>query len=224
MDIREIIRMARSITDGDASGLIVPRAEVVASYGGKIDTKAEECISDLIGNFSDGFQIVRVTPPLLHLAQRQIGVKVEVRRIESTDDNPIYGYVEIGNDSAVVRYRSDLNICWRRYTVAKELFHLYAGIVEDVRPRESDLVTQAAMDARKVVVSDGKQLEDEVAAFYLALEYLMPWRLREQFDKLRDLAATTYQIAKVFMIPRPFVEHLCDGGYAELSYRINKNI
>lgn len=216
--------MARSITDGETPGLIVSRSEVIASYGSRIETKTEECISDLIENFSGGFKIVRVTPPLLQLVQKQIGAKVEIRRIESADDNPLYGYVEVGKDSAVIRYRSDLNICWRRYTVAKELFHLYAGIAEDMRPRESDAVTQAAMDARKIIPSDGKQLEDEVAAFYLALEYLMPWRLREQFDMLRDLAATSYQIAKVFMIPRPFVEHLCEGGYAELSYRINKNI
>ena len=224
MDIREIIRMARSITDGDTPGLIVSRSEVIASYGSRIETKTEECISELVENFSGGFKVVRVTPPLLRLAQKKISTRIEIRRIESTDDNPLYGYVEFGKDSAVIRYRSDLNTCWRRYTVAKELFHLYAGIAEDMRPRESDAVTQAAMDARKIIPSDGKQLEDEVAAFYLALEYLMPWRLREQFDMLRDLAATSYQIAKVFMIPRPFVEHLCEGGYAELSYRINKNI
>lgn len=224
MDIREIIRIARSVTDSEIPGLIVPRSEVVTSYGTRIDMKAEECISDLTEKFPNGFQIVRVTPPLLNLTHEKIGKKVEIRRIESSDDNPLYGFVELGENSAVIRYRSDLNTCWRRFTVAKELFHLYAGIVEDARFLSSDAVAQMAMDARKVVPNDGKQLDDEVAAFYLALEYLIPWRLREQFDRLRSFAATTYQIAKVFMIPRPFVEHLCEGGYAELSYRINNNI
>ena len=168
--------------------------------------------------------MIQVTPPLLDLASRKTGVSIKVRRIESDDDNPVYGFVEPGEKEALVRYRSDLNICWRRFTVAKELFHLYAGIAEDLNTRGSSAITQAAMDARKAIPSDGKQLEDEAAAFYLALEYLVPWCLRDQFDALREAAATTYQIAKVFMIPRPFVEHLCDGGYAELSNRINRNI
>ena len=224
MDIREIIRMARSITDGEAPGLVVPRAQVVASYGSRIDANAEEYLEDLAPKFPSGFQMVQVTPPLLNLAREKAGLSVQIRRIESEDDNPLYGFVELSESEAVVRYRSDLNTCWRRFTVAKELFHLYAGLAEDSRPRGSDAVTQAAMDARKVIPTDDKQLDDEVVAFYLALEYLFPWRLRDQFLKLRDCAATYYQIAKVFMVPRPFIEHLCEGGYAELSDRINRNI
>lgn len=224
MDIREIIRMARSITDSDLPGLVVPRASVMSSYGSQVDQKAEECLDDLAKKFPDGFKIVQVTPPLLDLAKGKIGTAVRIRRVDSGDDNPVYGYVEPGKNETIVRYRSALNTCWRRFTVAKELFHIYAGIAEDLGSRGSSAITQAAMDARKAVPNDDKQLEDETAAFYLALEYLVPWRLRDQFNDLRDAAATTYQIAKVFMIPRPFIEHLCDGGYAELSYRINRNI
>ena len=216
--------MARSITDGDHPGLVVSRATAVSSYGSRIDQRAEECLVDLAKRFPDGFRMIQVTPPLLDLASKKIGMPVRVRRVESDDDNPVYGFAELGEKETLVRYRSDLNICWRRFTVAKELFHLYAGIAEDCGSRGSSAITQAAMEARRAVPSDGKQLEDEAAAFYLALEYLVPWCLRDQFNDLREAAATTYQIAKVFMIPRPFVEHLCDGGYAELSNRINRNI
>lgn len=224
MDIREIIRMARSITDGDTPGLVAPRAQVIASFGGQVDAKAEECVSSLSENFPQGFQIVQVTPPLLSLARAKTGMTIKIRRVDTEDDNPLYGFVEPDQSGAIVRYRADLNTCWRRFTVAKELFHLYAGIADDPRPRGSDAITQAAMEARKIIPNDGKQLDDEVAAFYLALEYLIPWRLRRQFLELRDLAATTYQIAKVFMVPLPFIEHMCDGGYAELSHRLNNNI
>lgn len=224
MDIREIIRMARSITDGERPGLVVPRATVISSYGSRIDQKSEECLDDLKQKFPSGFRMIQVTPPLIDLASAKIGVPVKVRRVASDDDNPVYGFVEPGEKEMLVRYRSDLNTCWRRFTVAKELFHLYAGIAEDVSSRGASAITQAAMEARKVVPSDDKQIDDEAAAFYLALEYLVPWRLRDQFNDLREAAATTYQIAKVFMIPRPFVEHLCEGGYAELSNRINRNI
>lgn len=224
MDIREIIRMARSITDGDTPGLVVPRAQVIASYGGQVDAKAEECVSSLSAKFPQGLQIVQVTPPLLTLASAKSGMPIKIRRVDTEEDNPLYGFVEPDKNGAIVRYRADLNICWRRFTVAKELFHLYADIADDPRSRRSDAITQAAMDARTVVPSDGKQLDDEVVAFYLALEYLIPWRLRRQFLTLRDCAATTYQIAKVFMVPLPFIEHMCDGGYAELSHRINNNI
>jgi len=224
MDIRDIIHMARSITDGETPGLVVPRAQMMAAYGSRVDVKAEACLNSLAPKFPQGFLTVQVTPPLLTLARAKTGQHVKVRRVESEEDNPLYGFVEPGARETIVRYRADLNTCWRRFTVAKELFHLYADIAEDPRPRGSDAVAQAAMNARKIVPNDGMQLDDEAAAFYLALEYLIPWRLREQFMKLRDCAATPYQIAKVFMIPLPFVEHLCEGGYAELSYRINNNI
>lgn len=224
MDIREIIRMARSITDGEHPGLVVSRATIVSSYGSRIDQKAEECLGDLKKKFPKGFRMIQVTPPLLDLASKKIGRLVKIRRVASDDDNPVYGFVEPGDKEMFVRYRSDLNTCWRRFTVAKELFHLYAGIAEDVGSRGASAITQAAMEARRVFPSDDKQIDDEAAAFYLALEYLVPWCLRDQFNALREAAATTYQIAKIFMIPRPFVEHLCDGGYAELSNRINRNI
>lgn len=224
MDIRDIIRMARSITDSETPGLVVSRSQIVSSYGSRVDTKSEECISALSSRFPQGFQIVQVTPPLLTLACEKTGRPIKLRRVESEEDNPLYGFVEPGKDCDIVRYRADLNTCWRRFTVAKELFHLYAGISEDPCPRKADVVTQAAMNARKVVPNDGMQLDDEVAAFYLALEYLVPWRLRDQFLALRDCAATPYQIAKVFMVPLPFIEHMCDGGYAELSHRLNNNL
>lgn len=224
MDIRDIIRMARSITDSETPGLVVQRSQVIASYGSRVDAKSEECISSLSSKFPQGFQIVQVTPPLLALVREKTGKPITIRRIESEEDNPMYGFVEPGTNGAIVRYRADLNTCWRRFTVAKELFHLYADIAEDPRPRGSDAVTQAAMNARRVVPNDGVQLDDEVAAFYLALEYLIPWRLREQFMRLRDCAATPYQIAKVFMVPLPFIEHMCDGEYAKLSHRLNNNL
>ena len=148
---------------------------------------------------------------------------ITIRRVESEEDNPLYGFIEPNANGAIIRYRADLNTCWRRFTIAKELFHLYADIAEDPRPRKSDAVAQAAMNARRVVPNDGMQLDDEVAAFYLALEYLVPWRLRDQFLDLRNCAATPYQIAKVFMVPIPFIEHLCEGEYAGLSDRINRN-
>ena len=224
MNIRDIIRMARSITDSETLGLVVPRSQVVAAYGSRIDSKAEECVSILAPKFPQGFQIVQVTPPLLELTKKRTGTGIKIRRVESEEDNPLYGFAEPDASGAIVRYRADLNLCWRRFTVAKELFHLYADIAADPRPRTSDAVVQAAMNARKVVPNDGLQLDDEVVAFYLTLEYLMPWRLRDQFLALRDCAATTYQIAKVFMVPLPFVEHMCDGEYAELSHRINNNV
>ena len=51
-------------------------------------------------------------------------------------------------------------------------------------------------------------------------------RLRKQFNDLRAMGATTYQLAKAFMIPQMFISHFTSdwndrNTYAGLSYAVN---
>lgn len=47
--------------------------------------------------------------------------------------NGLCGYVDNSVDSPTVVYNKDLNFCWRRFTIVKELMHLWSGTADNLR-------------------------------------------------------------------------------------------
>lgn len=225
MDIREVLQIAREIVK--TPGIIVSRHKLVCSYGDRLDVEGEKVLGSLLPKLGCELQAVAVLPTLRTLAERKSGKKILIHEISVKGDIPFYGYVENAEDHAVVKIKSDMNMCWKRFTVTKELLHIYANTGDDAPNATAELLVKAARDSRNVFVHDNTELDDETSAFYMALEVLMPWDLREQFALLRERGATHYQIAKTFMLPEPFVDHFVGDGedsYAALSRRLNQNI
>lgn len=207
--------------------VIVSRHNLVTALGDRLDVSAESVLNDFRDKFSDGLKCVAVQP-VKKIVEDKIGKKITILEIDTAgDDIPIYGYVEEYADNAVIKVRSGLSLCWLRFTIIKELFHLYSDTCADAPNVPASLLALAARESRYVICKDNSILDAETAAFYMALELAVPWSLREQFLMLRDLGATHYQIAKAFMIPEPFVAHFVEGSegnYAGLSNRLNKTI
>ena len=228
MDIREVIRNAREVTA--LPGVLIGRQELVQSFGDRMDADAEQVLSDLHPQFPEGFTVASVLPKILDVVTNKIGKTVSIREMDVGDtDIPVYGYVENGENESVIRVRPGMNTCWKRFTVLKELMHLYSNTCDDSAGESASLIAMTARRSRDVVAKDNSVLGHEEAAFYMALEILIPWdRRREQLHKLRELGATHYQIAKVFMLPTPMVTHFLgddeDMPYISLSMRLNQNI
>ena len=144
----------------------------------------------------------------------------------------IYGYVEREENAASIVCDAGLNFCWRRFTVLKELMHIYSDTVKDFEDDWLDgthyarLLIQNAVDSRAVEVKKPDQsLDSEAFAFYMALEVILPWALRNQLALLKKLSASNYQIAKAFLMPKRFVDLFMDEDESYLSYmRLSANV
>lgn len=226
MDIRDIIKMAREITD--RPGVVVPRASFAADHKGRLDQEGEKMLDQFNGKIGDGFSLVAVLPQLHKVVGEKSGKQIVVREApELPEDVNMYGSVEDYGDRALISIRPGMNPCWKRFTVTKELMHIYSGTCPNSPTESADLLIKAAQDSRYVIPKDNSVLDEETSAFYLALEVMIPWCLREQFNMMRELGATHYQIAKAFMIPERMVEHFVgmeSETYAALSRRLNRNI
>ena len=227
MDIRDVVKTARSVTD--RAGFVVPRHQAVLRFAdsGVIRIEQEQTLSDLPHALKSGLKIASVTPELWNAAQERSGLKIYVREVDVDKKLPTYSYVDVYCDRAVISYGSSMNLCWRRFSVAKELMHIYSGTDKSGGVDHASDIVRAAMDSRQVLEPEGVDLDDETAAFYMALEVMIPWCLRGQLLSLRDAGATSYQIAKAFMVPEPFVTHFVgvpDAPYADVSRRLNESI
>ena len=224
MDIREVIKTVREIEG--LSDVIVPRRKLIASLGDRLEVSAETVLNDFRDKFPDGLKCVTVQP-IKRIVEKKICKKITIHEINISGDIPIYGYVEDYADKAVIKVKSGMRLCWLRFTIIKELLHLYSDTCADAPNASAALLAMAARDSRYVTCTDNTTLDEETAAFYMALELTIPWVLREEFLKLRELGATHYQIAKAFMIPEPFISHFVEGiegNYAGLSNRLNRSI
>ena len=97
-------------------------------------------------------------------------------------------------------------------------------------------LSRAARDAsaraasESIITKPGIDLTAEQATFHMAIETLIPHKLRMQYDWLKRNNATLHQIALAFMVPDEIVEHYQSATYdktstfAGLSKMINENL
>lgn len=114
------------------------------------------------------------------------------------------------------------NTCWTRMSVAKELAHLYVGLVEDEYPG-IDMFLLAARTARQNLSGlalNSVIANDEIFCFYLAMEILLPYgKLRDELLAMRESKATYLEMARRFMVPERIICHFFESGWSEISWQ-----
>lgn len=226
MNIRRVIEIARKIAD--QPGVVVDRKVLLSSAVGSYDLDGEAELLELARENGLNLQLVDIGRGVHHVVRDKTNLAVVYNA--ANPDTPlrdaIYGYVLTKRISAIVVYRASLNYCWRRFTVMKELAHLYSETTADSILQAAVAIAFAAKESRQVIPTLDADLDAETAALYIALEVMIPWRLRQQFYALKDAGATCYQIAKAFMVPQTLVNHFMSdwndkNTYAGLSYQLN---
>lgn len=187
MDIREVVKKAREVSD--LPGVVVPRSVAVKNFGRRVDIPSERVLENV-----RGFDLrLCAVSPIKKAVEDKTGMKIQIIDIDVGMSVPVYGYVECHERKAVVKIRAGLNLCWTRFTVVKELMHIYSNTFMDSASKQTTLLLKDAQDSRRVFVrSDNAELDEETSAFYMALEVLIPWKLRRQLYGLRDQAATAH--------------------------------
>jgi hypothetical protein len=133
--------------------------------------------------------------------------------------NRVWGMLRRYSDHAVITYKCDLNFCWTRYVVCKELAHLL--IDTDASHYTTDPVSLVQRLIAGLPTQLDAELESEYAAGYGAVELLLPWCLRDHFDYLVQRGDTDLQIAEEFKCPAIYVS-MMRGRYGALSRDANQ--
>jgi len=158
-----------------------------------------------------------------HKTQRQ--VTVEIRSIELS--NKLLGYYRpycernkttgtYGDMHVIIPVRNDLNECWKRFIVTKELTHIIINppgsknVVEEIIDDIRSLTSWAPMTVGVGMNGGDAPLSSEEAALYFAAELLVPYCHN---DYLVDSSVDPYHIADHFKVPEKLINMMRDVDY-----------
>jgi Zn-dependent peptidase ImmA (M78 family) len=132
-------------------------------------------------------------------------------------------------DEAQILYSVNLNLCWARFVICKELAHLV--IDTDAKHFTHDpqgLVQQLIIGAPTLNSTD--PVRSEQLAAFAAVEMLLPWSVRPCIRKMKDEKATDLEIAQRFSVPQQVVNYLVNTAYWDesekhhLKYSVSKSV
>jgi len=246
MTIKEVVKSARHV---DSCNPCVERAQLFSGIGQKDPYE---------GSFDSDAQIVDVCSArkdsLLNIVKRAKGCDITRynvvrqfaseeadKRLDGLEHLDSFGYIEkyIDPVTSVVRY--DITflsklLCGARFTLCKELSHIMTDTVDGVEECLDAMFKCATRWMESICAADA-DLDHETTGFYHAIEVLIPWRLRNEFNDIKeDTKLTTKEdrdmtIAQRFMIPTKVVSHICDCRensnelpYCGFSYSVNSAI
>ncbi len=117
---------------------------------------------------------------------------------------------------AVIRYVDNLNECWKRFAVCKELSHLIMG--DDQGLRAVSVEQQLAM--AYAIGNDAKpdlDLSGEQFAWFVAAELMLPRCDRDELHRRKATGESELSIARSYRAPRSIVNMFFDTAYGDLS-------
>lgn len=124
---------------------------------------------------------------------------------------------------ATIYYSARLNLCWRRFIVAKELTHLLIDkeeghFTKDIVALGASLLTGAPVDG-----CNG-EWDSERLAVAGAIELLLPLHFRSDIEAMALAGESDLKIATKFRLPEMFVFALLHTDYARLSKEANEGL
>lgn len=229
MTLQEIVKLASQVAE--LGNVVVPRDGYVDSLSkrGILDQIAEDDVRQVCSTEYERFKIVsvnRIAEGVKKLAGLH-AIEFQSATAES-GLGTVYSFV-IQREGAnpLIVWNNNIDLCWRRFAVTKELGHLLMLSLNIPQEKEWG----RAVEGYKWLngLSENTVLDAEASAFLIALELLLPWSLREQLLLLLQSELSHYYIAKVFFLPTYIIDvFLSDNGdgrsYASLSHQINVKI
>lgn len=161
---------------------------------------------------------------LLASRARAVTVKVECRDWPGVQfRSALLSY----RDSAVIVYSRNLNLCWRRLSVSKELAHLLIDTDKEFWLGYTQmlpllLTNQIIKEAIPPNMSGA--LTSERLTLLMALELLLPWPIRGELEKLYSEGKTDLDIAHYCKVPEHMIAYAMHPPYAEFSRMIHTGI
>lgn len=106
----------------------------------------------------------------------------------------------------------ELNYCWRRFVVVKELMHYFDPALSRVSNGEDfESLIHEFSGPRP---DRSPAMDSEVRGLWMALALFCPELLRQDLDRMRSAGEKTdMEIAQMLKIPLAFVPHLFDSNF-----------
>lgn len=164
--------------------------------------------------FSDGKGIAFDDPQCSGLYHKLMSYCEEGERLDGQGNVVgVYGRIAIHNEGA--------RLCVRRFLEAKELLHFITYTVAEQNAQTeflSEVLMENSLDGTRFIRDITKPLQPEAVGFYLAIEVLMPWCLRESLNRMIEAKSTNFQIAKAFMVPEFIIRHVRNVHFDNMNY------
>lgn len=117
--------------------------------------------------------------------------------------------------SPLIVVARDLNYCWTRFVIVKEMMHYFDTPLERVSSNEE--FEQLLQDFTVPTPDFSEAMHSEVKAFWMALGVLCPELKRQEFGRLRESGAMTdMAIAEALRIPVLYIPLLFDPKFKSI--------
>ncbi len=127
----------------------------------------------------------------------------------------------VGSGQARYSVSSSLTYCWKRFVATKELMHILTGSYTDVMT--TGLVQDAANSRTAYPEGNHKLLTAELFCQCIAIEVLLPWKLRTQVStEFIDSGFDHKAVAEQTRVPTSIIKYFSDPRYFLLSKKENE--
>lgn len=156
---------------------------------------------------------VRFLDNLVHLVATHEQKQVQILRFEmaAADEQVKGGYVAF-DDRYDVYLLGDLNFCWERFVLCKELFHVILDKSEYRNMRIGELVEEFTSAFPADDIRPGPAVTNELVAEICAMEFLFPYADR---ISLASRPHDSSEIAEQYKVPKVFVERYLSDAYCK---------
>lgn len=152
---------------------------------------------------------------LLEVATRHYGKKVSMYQSQRPKDTTtVWGAVERYPDRYEIVYVSDLNFCWTRMVVCKEVFQI---LLDETKYRnmklQDHLREMLGIAGMPTLALSSDSVKSESMALIAAMEFLFPYRERLIALPQKD---DSLSIAAKFKVPQKYVDIYLSDTYMRI--------
>ena len=251
MTLKEICKKARQLHE--TSGGLIDRSDFIAACKLSADPDLSSVVSsdDILKDFGvyDVTRDVKVVRPNPHLTGiiRGAGKNFTVTKLRMPV--PPGGLSVLSANSLIWNPKSNggnchvyceySTLCWMRFLAVKELMHLHAGLFDIglVAERKLSPLFLCVRSIHNAIPDLDADLDNETSAFYLAIEYMLPWSERDALLKVLSFTGASagmtcdFLAAKCFFIPEYVIAHVTQKdhfvkglNYLSLSRIVNEDM
>lgn len=162
---------------------------------------------------------------------RELGVDLEIAHVPMISPTVNAYILRYENpDRARIAYSQDINRCWSRFFVCKEFSHILlannGNLTSSIKEAES-IIKKLVSGAPAADGQDDKAHLAEIAAYYAAMELLLPQQYQADVEDMKRNHFTYDDIARSYRIPLailecrydPDIEALFDEAYRQIRLR-----
>jgi Zn-dependent peptidase ImmA (M78 family) len=118
--------------------------------------------------------------------------------------------------SAIIRLLDNLNPCWTRFVICKELAHLIMGEANGARAQNMREQITMAYEIGKSARPDA-DLSGEQFAWFVAAELMLPIQDRDEFVRRMRSNEDRMSIARSYWVPKAVIDLFSETPYGEVS-------